>query len=313
MKNEKDKHNKRSGKKTYQKKDDEKTNYGKSSKPQSFKKRSKNKSVNEPPEYTKAFKKSKRKRSVENKKQGPESTLIRLNRYIANAGICSRREADKLIRGGLIKVNGEVVKEMGHKVEPTDKVEYKGRLLRREKLVYVLLNKPKGFITTTSDDKERKTVMSLVESACEERIYPVGRLDRDTTGLLLFTNDGELAKELSHRSGKTQKIYHSMLDKGITEADYNQIVNRELVLDDGPVDLDGINILSEDGREIGLELHSGRNRIVRRIFEHFGYEVVKLDRVVYGGLTKIDLPRGKWRYLSEKELVKVKFLKNRRG
>lgn len=232
--------------------------------------------------------------------------LIRLNRYISNAGVCSRRDADKLISAGEISVNGKVITELGFKVKRDDKIKHKGKLLKREKPVYVLLNKPKGFITTMEDPKGRRTIMELVKHAGEERIYPIGRLDRETTGLIMLTNDGDLAKELAHPSGKTQKIYHVELDKAITDRDFQTIVNREFELEDGPVDLDGINVISDDRKKLGVELHSGRNRIVRRMFAHFGYEVVKLDRTVFAGLTKIDLPRGKWRYLNEKELRRLK-------
>lgn len=235
-----------------------------------------------------------------------EDGLIRLNRYIANAGVCSRRDADKLIEAGEVSVNGKVITELGFKVKSNDKIKYKGKLLKREKPVYVLLNKPKGFITTMEDPKGRRTIMELVKHAAEERIFPVGRLDRETTGLIMLTNDGDLTKTLAHPSGKTQKIYHVELNKPISDRDFQTIVNKEFELEDGPVDLDGINIISEDRKKLGVELHSGRNRIVRRMFAHFGYEVIKLDRTVFAGLTKIDLPRGKWRYLNEKELRRLK-------
>lgn len=234
---------------------------------------------------------------------------IRLNRFISNSGVCSRREADSLIANGEIKVNNKVVTEMGYKVKSSDTVVYKGKTLKREKFVYVLLNKPKGFITTTKDPQERKTVMSLVNNACDERIYPVGRLDRATTGLLLFTNDGEFAKNMAHPSGNTQKVYYVELNRPLSEKDEETIINRKFKLEDGAVDLDGFSVNEDDRRLIGVELHSGRNRIVRRIFEHFGYAVEKLDRTVLAGLTKKDLPRGKWRYLNEQEIINLKFLK----
>jgi 23S rRNA pseudouridine2605 synthase len=234
--------------------------------------------------------------------------LIRLNRFIANSGICSRREADKLIESGLIEVNGKAVNELGYKVHPTDKVFYKGKQIKREKLVYVLLNKPKGFITTMSDPQERKTVMDLVKNACDERIYPVGRLDRNTSGLLLFTNDGGLAEKLTHPSYEMQKIYQVQLDKSLSLNDFERITNG-IKLEDGLITVDDIAMLTKDRKTIGLEIHSGRNRVVRRIFEHLNYEVVKLDRVLYAGLTKKDLPRGKWRYLTEKELGFLKMRK----
>ncbi|MDW7690721.1 pseudouridine synthase [Flammeovirgaceae bacterium SG7u.111] len=263
------------------------------------------------PDYESALnsKRSFNKREDDDKLVSDE---IRLNRYISNSGVCSRREADELIANGQIRVNGNVITEMGFKVKKTDKVTYKNKLLSREKPVYILLNKPKGFITTMSDPEGRKTVMDLLQDACEERVYPVGRLDRDTTGLLLLTNDGQLAKDLAHPSGNTKKIYNVELDRPISEPDFNTIVKRELVLEDGPVDLDGISIINTEKTQLGVELHSGKNRIVRRIFEHFGYKIIKLDRTVYAGLTKIDLQRGKWRFLSEKELVRMKHMNIRK-
>ncbi|MEJ8757579.1 pseudouridine synthase [Pontibacter sp. H259] len=231
---------------------------------------------------------------------------IRLNRYIANAGICSRREADTLIESGEIKVNGEVITEMGFKVRPEDTVQYGKKILNREKLVYVLLNKPKDFLTTTDDPEGRKTVMSLVEKASNERIFPVGRLDRNTTGLLLFTNDGELAQKLTHPSNGVKKIYQVELDRPITKEDFLKVAEG-LELEDGKAEVDDVALIGDTGKFLGLEIHIGRNRIVRRIFEHLGYEVVTLDRVQYAGLTKKDLPRGNWRYLSEKELIRLKY------
>jgi len=235
----------------------------------------------------------------------PTNEPIRLNRYIASAGICSRRDADQLISDGKIKVNGDVVTTMGFKVNPKDKVSYNNKNLSPEKLSYVLLNKPKDFITTTNDPQNRKTVMDLVKNASNERIFPVGRLDRPTTGLLLLTNDGELAKKLSHPSSKIKKIYHLTLDNPLANNDLNTIMEG-FELDDGPVSVDELAILSKDKREIGLEIHIGRNRIVRRLFEHFGYKVKKLDRVIYASLTKKDLPRGKWRLLSDQEIIRLK-------
>jgi 23S rRNA pseudouridine2605 synthase len=238
-----------------------------------------------------------------------EGDLIRLNRYIANAGICSRREADKLIEAGAVQVNGKVVTELGTKVSRTDKISYGGQTLSREKLRYVLLNKPKGFITTTDDPENRKTVMNLIARACKERIYPVGRLDRNTTGLLLFTNDGEIAKRLSHPRYGIKKIYHVGLDKNVSVADMKSIL-AGMDLEDGIVKADAIEFVGDgkDKKEIGLELHTGQNRVVRRIFEKLGYKVVKLDRVYYAGLTKKNLPRGEWRFLEEKELNMLKMI-----
>lgn len=232
----------------------------------------------------------------------------RLNKFLAHAGISSRREADTLIQAGLVKVNGKVVTEMGHKVGPGDEVRYNDAIVRSEKKVYLLLNKPKGFITTTDDPKARKTVMELVSGACKERIYPVGRLDRQTTGVLMFTNDGELADKLLHPSNGAQKIYDVVLSKALAKADLAKIEDG-LELEDGPVSVDQIAYVEDkDRKHIGIELHVGRNRIVRRIFEHLGYEVVKLDRVSFSGLTKKRLSRGQWRFLSSKE---VDFLRMR--
>jgi 23S rRNA pseudouridine2605 synthase len=232
---------------------------------------------------------------------------VRLNRYIANSGVCSRRDADKLIQNGEIKVNGKTVTELGYKIKPGDKVHYKGRLLKREKFIYILLNKPKDFITTTDDPQDRKTVLDLVKNHIPERIYPVGRLDRNTTGLLLLTNDGELSEILSHPSYNIKKVYEVLLDKPIQQKDLIQLESG-LVLDDGLVKVDDFAVISPDHRQVGLEIHSGRNRIVRRIFERLDYKVVRLDRVMYSFLTKKDLPRGKWRFLKEHEVVRLKHL-----
>jgi 23S rRNA pseudouridine2605 synthase len=231
---------------------------------------------------------------------------LRLNRYIANAGICSRREADSLIAAGEIKVNGEVVTEMGYKVQPTDTVQYGKTNLNREKLVYVLLNKPKDFITTTEDPEGRRTVMDLVAGASKERIFPVGRLDRNTTGLLLFTNDGEVAQKLSHPSHMNKKIYQVELSQPLNEEDLRKIAEG-LELEDGKAVVDDVAVVAGNPHFVGIEIHIGRNRIVRRIFEHLGYEVVALDRVQYAGITKKDLPRGKWRFLSEQEVIRLKY------
>ena len=235
--------------------------------------------------------------------------MIRLNKYLADAGVCSRREADKLIEAGTVEVNGKVVTELGTKVSHDDKVVYGGQALRREKLRYLVLNKPKDFITTTDDPYERKTVMGLVDKACTERIYPVGRLDRGTTGVLLFTNDGDIAKKLTHPKHGIRKIYHVVLNKAVTKADFESIASG-IELDDGPIRVDKISWVEEGKtrKEIGLELHSGRNRIVRRIFESLGYKVIRLDRVVFAGITKKDTPRGKWRMLSETEVNMLKRL-----
>jgi 23S rRNA pseudouridine2605 synthase len=258
------------------------------------------------PDYNFKSYEQKKTRGKETKPVKEDKDTTRLNRYIANAGICSRREADKLIESGEIKVNGKVVTEMGYQVLPNDIVKYGNRVLNKEKLVYVLLNKPKGYITTTDDPEERKTVMDLVSNACDQRIYPVGRLDRNTSGLLLFTNDGELAEKLAHPSNDIKKIYQVELDKPITKEDFQQVADG-VQLEDGLATVDEVAIITPDKITLGVEIHIGRNRIVRRIFEHLGYEVIKLDRVSYAGLTKKDLPRGNWRFLSEKEVIKLKY------
>ena len=235
--------------------------------------------------------------------------LIRLNRFIANAGICSRRKADELIAAGVVSVNGEPVTELGFKVDPAkDLVRYNGESLKRERNVYVLLNKPKDYITTTDDPQERKTVMSLVEKASRERIYPVGRLDRNTTGLLLMTNDGDLAEKLSHPRNNITKLYQVELNKSLSQGDMNKIAFG-VELEDGLIKPDQVSyVVGGSKKEVGIQIHSGKNRVVRRIFESLGYEVVKLDRVVYSHLTKKDLPRGRWRYLEEKEIIQLKHL-----
>ncbi|MBD3628435.1 pseudouridine synthase [Cyclobacterium sp.] len=232
---------------------------------------------------------------------------IRLNKFIANSGICSRREADKLIKKGEIAVNGKVVTELGYKVIRKDRVMYKGKAIRPEKPVYLLLNKPKDFITTTDDPLERKTVMHLVDGACEERLFPVGRLDRNTTGLLLFTNDGELSAKLTHPSYQVKKIYQVTLDKPLAKNDLEAII-AGVTLEDGLTMVDDLQVLSLDKTILGLEIHSGKNRIVRRIFAHFGYEVTALDRVMFAGLSKKDIARGKYRFLNEKEVINLKFM-----
>lgn len=238
-----------------------------------------------------------------------KSEDIRLNRYLATAGICSRREADDLIKAGVVKVNGEIIVEMGFKVKPGDVVNYGGQTLKQARHVYVLLNKPKDFITTRSDPQDRRTVMNLVAKATKEMTYPVGRLDRMTTGLLLFTNDGDLTRKLTHPSSQIEKIYHVFTDKAV-KFDHLKQLEEGIELEDGMIKADKVKYVGngEDKKQVGIELHSGRNRIVRRMFEHFGYKVVKLDRVVFAGLTKKDLPRGKYRLLTELEIGKLKSL-----
>ena len=232
---------------------------------------------------------------------------IRLNKFIANAGVCSRREADELIQMGLISVNGVTITELGHKVNADDEVRHEGKLLRREKNVYILMNKPKGFLTTTSDPEERNTVMHLIGNFVKERVYPVGRLDRNTTGLLLLTNDGDLAEKLMHPSYNVKKIYKVELDRPLTKGDAQRIVDG-VRLEEGVAMVDDLAIVSEDRKTVGLEIHIGWNRVVRRIFEALEYEVIKLDRSVYAGLTKKDLGRGEWRFLKKEELVILKHL-----
>ena len=235
---------------------------------------------------------------------------IRLNRFIANSGMCSRREADTYIATGCVTVNGEIVSEMGHKVMTGDSVSFNGKLLSIEKKVYVLLNKPKGFVTTVEDPHADKTVMDLVQHACFERIYPVGRLDKNTTGLLLFTNDGDLTKRLTHPKYNRKKIYHVHLDQKVTKAHLDEIVNG-VTLEDGFVAADSVSYADEeDKKQVGIEIHSGKNKIVRRIFEHLGYKVVRLDRVYFCGLTKKNLPRGKWRFLTQDEVNMLKMSSN---
>ena len=227
---------------------------------------------------------------------------LRLNKFLANAGICSRREADEFIQAGVVTVNGEVVTELGTKIKRTDEVKFHDQPVSLEKKVYVLLNKPKDCVTTSDDPQQRKTVMDLVKNVCPERIYPVGRLDRNTTGVLLLTNDGDLASKLTHPKFLKKKVYHVYLDKNVTAHDMQQIAEG-IELEDGEIHADAIEYASDtDKSQVGIEIHSGKNRIVRRIFEHLGYRVVKLDRVQFAGLTKKNLRRGDWRFLTEKEV-----------
>jgi 23S rRNA pseudouridine2605 synthase len=228
---------------------------------------------------------------------------MRLNKFLANSGLCSRREADEYIKAGVVTVNGEVVSVLGAKVIPaSDRVLFHDQLVRSERKVYLLLNKPKDCVTTTEDTNARLTVMDLVKNACSERIYPVGRLDRNTTGVLLLTNDGDMAAKLMHPKYSKKKIYHVHLDKPVTKAHLQEILDG-INLEDGPIAADAVDYVSaDDKKEVGVEIHSGRNRLVRRIFEHFGYKVMRLDRVYFAGLTKKNLSRGQWRFLTEKEV-----------
>lgn len=244
-----------------------------------------------------------KKKQIEYKEQEIDpNEPIRLNKYLANAGICSRREADEFITAGVVSVNGEIVKELGTKIKRGDEVKFRDKIVTIERKIYVLLNKPKDTVTTSDDPQERRTVMDLVKGACQERIYPVGRLDRNTTGVLLLTNDGDLASKLTHPKYMKKKIYHVRLDKNLIKNDMDQIASG-IQLDDGEVHADAINYTDENKKnDIGIEIHSGKNRIVRRIFETLGYKVVKLDRVYFAGLTKKGLRRGDWRYLTEQEV-----------
>ncbi len=245
----------------------------------------------------------------ENKNTKPgkkDPDLVRLNKHIAAAGICSRREADELIKAGLVMVNGKVVSEMGVKVGPGDEVRYNGERLKNEKKVYLVLNKPKDYVTTVDDPHASKTVMELIKGACHERIYPVGRLDRSTTGVLLFTNDGDLTKRLTHPSFNKKKIYHAHLNKNIIQDDLKSIAEG-VELEDGVVKADAIAYTNPDSkREVGIEIHSGKNRVIRRMFEKLDYKVTKLDRVYFAGITKKSISRGRWRFLTEKEIKMLK-------
>lgn len=244
-----------------------------------------------------------RKKRIEYSEANIDPTApVRLNKFLANAGVCSRRDADKYIEAGVVSVNGTIVTELGTKVLRTDDIKFHDQSVRMEKKVYVLLNKPKDYVTTSDDPQKRKIVMDLVRGACAERIYPVGRLDRNTTGVLLLTNDGDMAARLTHPKFLKKKIYHVYLNKNVTAADMQQILSG-VVLDDGEVHADAIEYASDtDKKQIGIEIHSGKNRIVRRIFEYLGYKVMKLDRVYFAGLTKKNLRRGDWRYLTEEEV-----------
>ena len=247
------------------------------------------------------------KKRIEYKEQNYDPTEpIRLNKFLANAGVCSRREADEFIQAGVVTVNGEVVTELGTKVMRTDVVKFHDDPVLLEKKVYVLLNKPKDYVTTSDDPQQRKTVMDLVKNACPERIYPVGRLDRNTTGVLLLTNDGDMASKLTHPTFLKKKIYHVYLDRNVTAHDLQQIAEG-ITLDDGEIKADAIEYADPvDKKQVGIEIHSGKNRIVRRIFESFGYKVLKLDRVQFAGLTKKNLRRGDWRYLTEEEVDRLR-------
>lgn len=252
--------------------------------------------------YNQHAKYSNKKRMEYREENYDPTQPIRLNKFLANAGVCSRRDADKYIEAGVVSVNGQVITELGAKVLRTDEVKFHDNVVRIEKKVYVLLNKPKGYVTTSEDPQNRKTVMDLVQNACPERIYPVGRLDRNTTGVLLLTNDGELASKLTHPKFLKKKIYHVTTDQNVSAADIQRIAEG-ITLDDGEIKADAVEYAhATDKKQVGIEIHSGKNRIVRRIFESLGYHVVKLDRVYFAGLTKKNVRRGDWRYLTEKEV-----------
>ncbi|MBP9018979.1 MAG: rRNA pseudouridine synthase [Bacteroidales bacterium] len=234
-----------------------------------------------------------------------ENESIRLNKFIANSGICSRREADDYIVAGLITVNGQIITELGTKIKATDDVRFNGERLHGEEKVYILMNKPKDFVTTVTDPNAEKTVLDLVAGKCPQRVYPVGRLDKATTGVLLLTNDGELSDKLTHPSNRVRKIYHVFLDKNLSKSDFDKILEG-VELEDGPMFADALSFIDEDESQVGLEIHSGRNRVVRRMFEALGYKVKKLDRVLFAGLTKKGLRRGQWRFLTEQEVALLK-------
>ena len=242
-------------------------------------------------------------------RKATQEDVLPLNKFIAHSGVCSRRDAAELVKAGKVKVNGQLITEPGYKVKGTDEVKVNGKIVTRQKnLVYILLNKPKDFITTTSDPQGRQTVLSLIRHATPERIYPVGRLDRNTTGVLLFTNDGDLAQKLSHPSYEIKKIYEVRLNKPLTKKDFDTMING-INLEDGFIAPDSLAFAdAKDKAIIGIEIHSGRNRIVRRMFEHLGYDVKNLDRVLYANLTKKNVDRGKWRFLSEKEVRLLKYM-----
>lgn len=261
--------------------------------------------------YTRALRQKQIKTNLKNERKKEEIQLnkdnkIRLNKYLSNAGICSRREADKYIKAGLVKVNGKVVTELGVKINPTDEVRFNDQIVKIEKKVYILLNKPKDYITTTSDERGRKTVMQLIKGACKEKVFPVGRLDRNTTGVLLLTNDGELAAKLTHPRYKKKKIYHVYLDKNLKPTDMEKLT-AGIDIDGKVLRFDAIAYASQiDRRQVGVEIHSGQYHFVRKMFEALNYKVVKLDRVYFAGLTKKGLQRGKWRFLTQTEINMLK-------
>ncbi len=254
---------------------------------------------------TSAPKRDEKPRSYPKYNPNQSTGEIRLNRFISQSGVCSRREADEFILAGVVTVNGQVVTELGTKIMPTDEVRFHDEKLQGEKNVYLVLNKPKGYVTSLDDPHAEKTVMDLVKNACTERVYPVGRLDKNSLGLLLITNDGDITRQLTHPSYRKKKIYQVTLDKPLTRADMDSLTEG-ITLEDGDIFADEVAYASEDKRTVGVEIHSGRNRIVRRMFEHLGYAVQKLDRVYYAGLTKKNLKRGDWRFLTRDEVMRLK-------
>lgn len=254
------------------------------------------------------FKKNnyKKEKKFDKKNAGASDGSMRLNRYLANAGICSRRQADDYITSGVVSINGKIITELGTKVLPGDEVKFNNERINQEKKVYILLNKPKDYITTASDEKGRKTVLELIRGACHERVMPVGRLDRNTTGIILLTNDGDMTSKLTHPGSNKKKIYHVFLDQNIKKDDIVALT-KGIELEDGFIKADEISYVDPvDKSQVGVEIHSGRNRLVRRMFEYFGYKVIRLDRVYFAGLTKKGLPRGQWRFLTENEIKMIK-------
>ncbi len=254
-----------------------------------------------------SFKKNnyKKEKKFDKKNAGTSDGSMRLNRYLANAGICSRRQADDYITSGVVSINGKIITELGTKVLPGDEVKFNNERINQEKKVYILLNKPKDYITTASDEKGRKTVLELIRGACHERVMPVGRLDRNTTGIILLTNDGDMTSKLTHPSSNKKKIYHVFLDQNIKKDDIITL-KKGIELEDGFIKADDLNYVDPvDKSQVGIEIHSGRNRLVRRMFEFLSYKVIRLDRVYFAGLTKKGLPRGQWRFLTENEIKMI--------
>ncbi|MFA7089828.1 MAG: pseudouridine synthase, partial [Bacteroidales bacterium] len=254
------------------------------------------------PGFKKPFKKL---ASAPEPKQTKVPGEVRLNKFIANSGLCSRREADTFITTGLVTINGDVADQLGIKIKPEDDVRVNGERIKGEPKTYIIMNKPRGFVTTMSDDHAEKSVMDLIAGQCEQRVYPIGRLDKSTMGVLLFTNDGDLTEKLTHPSYNRKKIYQARLDKNLKKSDMEQLV-QGVELEDGPMQVDMISYIDNDEKEIGLEIHSGKNRVVRRLFEALGYKVKKLDRVYFAGMTKKSLKRGQWRFLSQEEINMLK-------